>query len=468
MEAAESIGFRTMTVKVPYDTGADTACLRNAPLPAIAHWNQNHFVVVYKVTARHVWVADPAAGKFRLSRADFEKSWCSDGDQGVLILLETAPQFYHNPAVAAPSATRFSYIFDYLRPHRALMVQLITGMAVASGLALIFPFLTQSIVDTGIANRNIGFIYLILLAQFMLFFSQVTVQFIQSRILLFAGTRMNVAMVNDFLAKLTRLPIGFFDTKMTGDLLQRISDQSRIESFLTNSALPVVFSILNFVVFSFILLAYNVFIFSVFFLAAAFYVLWITFFLKRRKELDYLRFQQAGENNNNLIEMIQGMQEIKLQNSERKRRRIWAGVQARLFHTNISSLNLSQWQEAGAGVINQSKNILITFLAAKGVIEGQMTLGMMLAVQYMVGQLEGPLQQFIAFIRSAQDAKISLERLGEIQNQEEESPPPKHTTCCRTIVYPKIGNQHTVHAPILNSIICISNTTNWTTMCCAA
>ncbi|HRD83269.1 MAG TPA: peptidase domain-containing ABC transporter [Saprospiraceae bacterium] len=424
MEAAESIGFRAMTVKVPFDSGADTACLRNAPLPAIAHWNQNHFVVVHKCNARHVWVADPAAGKFRLSRADFEKSWCSDGDQGVLILLEPAPQFYRNPAAPPPPATRLAYVLEYLRPHRALVLQLLIGMVAAGALSLIFPFLTQSIVDTGIANRNIGFVYLILLAQFMLFFGQVTMQFIQSRILLFTGTRMNVAMVNDFLAKLTRLPIGYFDTKMTGDLLQRIGDQSRIEAFLTHSALQVLFSAFNFVVFSFILLNYNPAIFGVFFIAAALYISWIAFFLRRRKELDYLRFQQAGENSNNLIEMIQGMQEIKLQNSERKRRRIWAGVQAQLFYTNISSLNLSQWQDAGAGVINQSKNILITFLAAKAVIEGQMTLGMMLAVQYMVGQLEGPLQQFISFIRSAQDAKISLERLGEIQDQEEESPPP--------------------------------------------
>jgi ATP-binding cassette, subfamily B, bacterial len=332
-------------------------------------------------------------------------------------------------------------------------------MVAAGALSLIFPFFTQSIVDTGIANRNIGFIYLILLAQFMLFFGQVTMQFIQSRILLFTGTRMNVAMVNDFLAKLTRLPIGYFDTKMTGDLLQRIGDQSRIEAFLTHSALQVLFSAFNFVVFSFILLAFNPAFFGVFFIAAVLYISWIAFFLRRRKELDYLRFQQAGENNNNLIEMIQGMQEIKLQNSERKRRRIWAGVQAQLFYTNISSLNLSQWQDAGAGVINQSKNILITFLAAKAVIEGQMTLGMMLAVQYMVGQLEGPLQQFISFIRSAQDAKISLERLGEIQDQEE-APPFKHTSLYRSIIYKTNGCLQTRPAPACISTRCIFATTH--------
>lgn len=420
MEAAERIGLRAMTVKVPFDSGQGTACLLNAPLPCIAYWNQNHFVVAYKASRRHVWVADPGAGKFKLLRHEFEKSWCSDGDKGILILFEPSPEFYRAEQPEAGGAARLSFLIGYLRPFRSLFGQLFIGMALGSLLALVLPFLTQSIVDVGISNRNVGFIYLILAAQLMLFFSQVVLQFLQSRILLFIGTRTNVAMINDFLAKLTRLPIGFFDTKMTGDLLQRIGDQSRIEAFLTHSALSVLFSLLNFVVFSLILLAYDVQIFSVFCIAAALYIAWISFFLRRRRELDYVRFQQASANNNSLIEMIQGMQEIKLQNSERKRRRLWAGIQARLFHANISSLNLSQWQEAGAKSINQSKNILITFMAAMAVIDGRMTLGMMLAVQYMVGQLEAPLQQFIDFIRSAQDARISLERMGEIQNQPDE------------------------------------------------
>ncbi|MEZ4964553.1 MAG: peptidase domain-containing ABC transporter [Saprospiraceae bacterium] len=420
MEAAESIGFRTMTVKVPFDTGSDTACLLNAPLPCIAHWNQNHFVVVYKVEKRKVWVADPDAGKFKLSRADFEKSWLSDADKGILILAEPTPEFYRHEASAPASTARLGHALGYVRPHRRLLLQVVAGMVLASVFTLIFPFLTQSVVDFGIENRNIGFIYLVLVAQLVLFFSQMTVQFLQSRILLFVGTRINVAMVSDFLSKLMRLPIGFFDTKMTGDLLQRISDQARIEAFLTQSALPVLFSIINFVVFGFVLAAYNTLIFSIFFISAAFYVAWILFFLRRRKEIDYVRFRQSGENNNALIELIQGMQEIKLQGSERKRRWIWASIQARLFHTSLMSLNLAQWQESGAGLINQGKNIFIAFLAAKSVVDGQMTLGMMLAVQYMVGQMDAPLQQFIAFIRASQDARISLERMSEIQDQPDE------------------------------------------------
>lgn len=420
MEAAETVGFRTMTVKVPFDTGADTACLLTAPLPCVAHWNQNHFVVVHRASQRHVWVADPGAGKFKIARADFEKSWASDAEKGILILLEPTPDFYRHEAGAPASTARLSHAFGYALPHRRLLVQVVAGMALASVFTLIFPFLTQSVVDFGIENRNIGFIYLMLAAQMMLFFSQMTVQFLQNRILLFVGTRINVAMVSDFLAKLMRLPIGYFDTKMTGDLMQRIGDQARIEAFLTQSALPVLFSVINFVVFGLVLAAYKTAIFAIFCAAAALYVGWILFFLRRRKEIDYLRFQQSGENNNTVIEMIQGMQEIKLQGSERKRRWIWAGIQARLFRTKILSLNLAQWQEAGAGFINQSKNILIAFVAAKAVIDGQMTLGMMLAVQYMVGQMDAPLQQFIGFIRSAQDAKISLERLGEIRDQPDE------------------------------------------------
>ncbi len=420
MEAAESIGFRTMTVKVPLDTGRDTACLLNAPLPCIVHWNQNHFVVVYKVSQHHIWVADPGAGKFKLTRSDFEKSWVSDAEQGVLILLEPAPEFYRHEFNKPNSSAGLAHALGYLQPYRQLLLHVVAGMALASVFTLITPFLTQSVVDFGIGNRNIGFIYLMLAAQVMLFFSQMAVQFLQSRILLFIGTRINVAMVSDFLAKLMRLPIGFFDTKMTGDLMQRIGDQARIESFLTHSALPVLFAAVNFVVFGLVLAAYNLLIFGIFCLSAALYVGWILFFLSRRKEIDYVRFQQSGENNNTVIELIQGMQEIKLQGSERKRRWIWAGIQAKLFHTSLVSLNLTQWQDAGAGFINQSKNIFIAFVAAKAVIDGQMTFGMMLAVQYMVGQMDAPLQQFITFIRLGQDAKISLERMGEIQDQPDE------------------------------------------------
>lgn len=427
IEAGEAIGLRGMAVKVAYNNKTDNACLLTAPLPCIAHWNQQHFVVIYKVNKNYVWIADPAAGKFKLSRQDFEKSWLGDRDKGVIILFEPTNSFYnysaqyHLPPGAASESAQIGPIIEYTRPYQALIIQILIGMAVSSMLLIVFPFLTQSIIDFGIDNRNIGFIYLVLFAQLALFFSQTIVQFLQSRIFLFMGARINIAMVHDFLAKLMRLPLGYFDTKMTGDLMQRIGDQARIEAFLTHSALPVMFSSLNFIIFSAILLLYNPVIFGVFALAAVLYVVWVFFFLKRRKELDYVRFQQSSENNNTIIELIQGMQEIKLQGSERKRRWLWASIQAKLFQTNVFSLSLSQWQDAGAALINQTKNIVITFLAAKAVIDGEMSLGMMLATQYMVGQLDLPLQQFIGFIRAAQDAKISLERMNEIQNQPDEN-----------------------------------------------
>ena len=294
------------------------------------------------------------------------------------------------------------------------MIQLLVGLVLSSVFSLIFPFLTQSIVDIGIQNRNIGFIYLVLLGQLMLFFSQTIVSFIQRWILLHIGVRINVNLINDFLIKLMQLPLGFFDTKMTGDLLQRINDHRRIESFLTQSTLSVILSAFNFLVFGIILIIYSIPVFLIFLTSSTLYVFWILFFLKKRKEIDYQTFQQASLNQDSLIEIIQGMPEIKLQGSQQKRRWKWAEIQAKLFRVQISSLSIAQYQDGGALSITQLKDILITFVAAKAVVNGEMTLGMMLAIQYIVGQLNGPLQQFIGFVRSAQDAKISLERLNEI------------------------------------------------------
>jgi ATP-binding cassette, subfamily B, bacterial len=308
-----------------------------------------------------------------------------------------------------------------LRPYRRLISQMVIGMLLGSVFQLIFPFLTQSIVDVGIENRNMGFIYLILIGQLVLFLSQISVSFIQSRILVHIGTRINVALVADFLMKLMRLPLSYFDSKRTGDLMQRIGDQSRIESFLTQSSLSIVFSFINFIVFSIVLVLYNPTIFFIFIVAAICYILWIILFLRQRKKIDYKRFQQMSDNSSTLIELIQGMPEIKLQGSERKRRWQWASIQAQLFHINLKSLNLAQIQEAGASFFTQVKDILITVVAATAVIDGKMTLGMMLATQYIVGQLNAPLQQFISFIRAAQDAKISMERMGEIHDEPDEN-----------------------------------------------
>jgi ATP-binding cassette, subfamily B, bacterial len=419
-QAAETIGFRTMAVKVGYLPSSEGGGLTVAPLPCVAHWNLNHFVVVYKVTKNYVWIADPGAGKFKLPKDVFMKSWGKDNGEGVLILMEPSPAFYQDDKIEKVSKNSFGYLFQYLIPHRRLLWQMVIGMLLGSVFQLIFPFLTQSIVDVGIENRNISFIYLILIAQMVLFFSQIVVSFLQNRLLVNLGTRVNIALVTDFLIKLMRLPLGYFDTKMTGDLMQRIGDQTRIESFLTQSSLSVVFSVINFIIFSILLALYNTTIFIIFMVAAVCYLSWISIFLNQRKKIDYQRFQQMSDNNNILIEIIQGMPEIKLQGSERKRRLQWARIQAKLFAINLRSLTLGQIQEAGAAFFTQSKDILITVVAATAVIQGKMTLGMMIATQYMVGQLNAPLQQFITFIRSAQDAKISMERMGEILDEKEE------------------------------------------------
>ena len=419
MRAAENIGMRAMAVKVPLNSREQGGSLLDAPLPCILHWNQNHFVVAYKANERQIWIADPGEGRFKLDHETFKRRWISDKDKGIALLLLPTPHFYDQED-EKKSKVDFRFLLRYVRPYRKMIGQLVIGLIVASLLQLIFPFLTQSIVDVGIANQNIGFIYLVLIAQLVLFVSQMAVTVIQRWILLHLGTRVNVYLISDFLIKLMKLPIGFFDTKMIGDLMQRIKDHHRIESFLTSSTLGVLLSAFSFVVFSIVLLIYHPMIFAVFLLSSLIYVGWVLLFLKKRAQIDYKLFQELSNNQSSIIELIQGMQEIKLQNSERKRRQAWVNIQSRVFNNNMKSLSIAQYQDVGAGFISQLKDIIITVIAAKAVIENQMTLGMMLAVQYIVGQLNAPLQQMIAFIRAAQDARISLERLGEIHNKEDE------------------------------------------------
>lgn len=425
IEAAEHIGLRSLPAKLPFESRSKgQANFVDVPLPCIVHWRQRHFVVVYKISKKYVWIADPDSGKFRLDHETFKQHWQSDGEQGISLLLEPTPEFYSR-GEGQRQSTHYLFLLTYLKPYRKYFIQLLIGLFLGSIFQLIFPFLTQAIVDVGIQNQDIGFIYLILMAQLMLFLGQTTVTIIQNWLLLHIGTRINVSLISDFLAKLMKLPIAYFDAKMTGDLLQRIADQDRIEAFLTNSTLNFIFSAFNLLVFGIVLLLYDFRIFLIFLIASILYVLWIFVFLRRRKEIDYQRFQELSYHQNTLIELIQGMQEIKLQDSGRKRRWQWSDIQAKLFGINLRSLSIDQYQNAGASFITQLKDILITFLAAKLVIDGQITLGMMLAIQFIIGQLNVPLQQMVTFIRRGQDARISLERLWEVQDmqaEEEDSP----------------------------------------------
>ncbi len=417
-EAAESIGFRTMGVSLTPEKLFSTA-----PLPLVVHWKQNHFVVVYKVTKDTVYVADPAFGLVKYTKTEFLKNWISvqqDGEKkGLALLLETTPDFYAEEGEVVDKSS-FRFLLSYLKPHRKYIVQLILGMLLGSMLQLLFPFLTQSIVDVGINNNDINFIYLILIAQLVLFISRMSVDFIRGWILLHLSTRMNISLISDFLIKLMKLPLGFFDIKLIGDILQRIGDHRRIEHFLTTSSLNIIFSLFNLVIFGIVLAIYSWKILLLFIFGSFLYFLWLSIFMRKRRELDFKRFSKLADNQSKLIQLIYGVQDIKLFHAERQKRWEWENIQGSLFKVNIKSLALTQYQEAGGVFINETKNILITFLAATSVIHGDMTLGMMLAVSYILGQLNSPIEQMINFMHVTQDAKISMERLGEIHKEENE------------------------------------------------
>jgi ATP-binding cassette subfamily B protein len=417
-EAAESIGFRTMGVSLTPEK-----LFSSAPLPLVVHWKQNHFVVVYKVARDTVFVADPAFGLVKYTKAEFLRNWISvqrDGEKkGLALLVETTPDFYAEEGEVVDKSS-FRFLLSYIKPHRKYIVQLMLGMLLGSILQLLFPFLTQSVVDVGINNQDIDFIYLILIAQLVLFISRMSVDFIRGWILLHLSTRMNISLISDFLIKLMKLPLGFFDIKLIGDILQRIGDHRRIEHFLTTSSLNIMFSLVNLVIFGIVLAVYSWKILLLFVFGSFLYFLWLSVFMRKRRELDFKRFSNLAENQSKLIQLIYGVQDIKLYHAERQKRWEWENIQGSLFKVNIKSLALTQYQEAGGVFINETKNILITFLAATAVIHGDMSLGMMLAVSYILGQLNSPIEQMINFMHVTQDAKISMERLGEIHKEANE------------------------------------------------
>ena len=421
-EAAEKIGFRSICVQVGYEK------LQEAPLPCIIHWNQQHFVVVYKLNDKHVWVADPGAGKLKYTKEEFCNCWLSsrknEEDTGVALLLEPTPEFYTIEDEGDEVNRRgFSFLYSYLRPYRRLVGQLLLGLLLGSMIQLMLPFLTQSVVDFGINNQNLGFIYLVLIAQLMLSFSSSAVDFIRGWILLHLGTRINIALISDFLIKLMKMPISYFDSKMTGDILQRINDHKRIQDFLTGSSLSVIFSVFNIIIFGIVLLVYSGMIFLIFMGGSALYVAYVWLFMKKRAELDHKRFAQQSANQSTVVQLVNGMQEIKLSACEQQKRWEWERIQAKLFKVNIKSLALRQYQDSGAVLINQSKNLLITALVASLVVKGEMTLGMMLSVQYIIGQLNSPVNELIAFARDMQDARLSMDRLSEVRDKPDEEDP---------------------------------------------
>ena len=426
INAARRIGIETLPIKASYSDITD----RDLPTPCILHWNQNHFVVLYKLTrpksgkARFL-IADPAQDNMvSMSKDNFIRSWIASGHEGMALLLAPDKDFRdEEEAAEKPSKITWKILQKHVWQHRKYFFQLFIGLLAASLLQLVLPFLTQGIVDKGVNMHDIGFVYIVLIAQLVLLVARFIIEFSRQSLLLFISTNVNLSLLRSFWEKLMRLPVSYFDSKQTGDIMQRLGDQRRIESFLTGNSINIAFSLLNLLIYSIVLLLYSGTVFVIFIAGSSVYLLWVSFFLGRRRKLNYQRFAVASGENNATMQMIHGMQEIKMYNAESHYRWIWERLQHRIFKIGFRNLSLNQMQQAGALMINEGKNILVTAIVATAVIKGELTLGSMLAIQYILGALNSPVQQFTGFIQEFQDAKIALERLNEIHQEEEEPQP---------------------------------------------
>ena len=423
-DAAESIGMHTQGVKITLEQLVD-----GLPLPCILHWNQNHFVVLYKIVTRHsspvtFYIADPAGERYVMNTEEFCQCWYSSKDRGkdigTALLLKPSPDFYYYEDDKEKQEKNLGFYFRYLLPYKSQYAQIIIGMIVGMMLSLIAPFLTQAVVDQGIGNNNLPFITLMLIAQLTLSITQMGMGFIQSWITLHTNTRISISLISDFLTKLMKLPIRFFDAKNIGDILQRIGDHGRIQGFMSGTTLSTLFSFANFFVFAPIMAYYNLEILLVFLAGNILYLTWILSFMRYRRKLDFKRFAQASANQSNMVQLITGMQEIKLNNCEKQQRWKWERIQVKLFKISIQGTALGQYQQMGSIFFSQTTGLFISYLSAKAVVEGNITLGMMMSISYIIGQLSGPIGAVIGFAQSLQDAKISLERLNEINNKEDE------------------------------------------------
>ncbi|MDP4580878.1 MAG: peptidase domain-containing ABC transporter [Saprospiraceae bacterium] len=418
-EAAELIGLKTLAVE------ADIVQLQDViPKPCIINWGNNHFVVVYHQDSSKVWIADPAQGKYKLNNDEFIQKWIGkDADvenSGIVLICQSTPDFYTFNGKESQKGS-WQYVSNYFKQYKALIFQIIIGLFLGSTLQLLFPFFIKSIVDIGINNNDLSFIALVLIAQLILFISQISVEFIRNWNILHVGSRVNISLLSDFLIKLTKLPFRFFDTKLPGDLIQRFNDHERVQKFLSSTSLISIFSILNLIAFGVVLLFWNKAIFTIFIIGSLLNIVWVLGFMKWRKTLDIKRFEYNSDNQNSINEMITGMQDIKLFNAEKLKRWSWEKVQAKLFNTETENLKLEQVQRAGALFFNETKNLLIIYLVAQGVLNTTLTLGMLVAIQYIIGQLNMQINQLTEFLKSMQDAKISLERIGEIHLKENET-----------------------------------------------
>ena len=417
-DAADEIGLKNAIVAIPFEMLKE-----DITFPCIAYWRQRHFLVVYNIDKKFIYVADPAHGKIKYSKEEFFKGWLPKKENdGIVMLLEPSPEFYEfdQDSIQEKKSKGFGFLVPYIKPHKKVWYQIILGLITIALFQLLLPFLTQSVVDVGIRNQNLSFVYLILLAQLMLIFSQTSIQIIRDWLLLYITNKININLTSDYLIKLMKLPLSYYDSKNIGDIMQRIQDNNRIQNFISSSSLGVLFSSITFVVFSCILAYYNWLIFLVFIIGAMLYFFWSVIFLKKRAEIDYRRFDAASGNQTSLFQLLTGMAEIRVNGSERKRRWEWEKIQINLFKISMKGLSISQIQNTGGVFINEIKNILITVISAGLVIDGKITLGMMLAIQYIIGQLNVPIAGFVTFLQSAQDAKLSIKRLEEIYDVDNE------------------------------------------------
>lgn len=425
-EAAEYIGFKTLGVRITLEQLAN-----DAHLPCILHWNQNHFVVCYKVKKKRngsyrIYIADPASQCLCFTEKEFLRCWLSTEVEGegcgmALLLVPTADFNKNNGEEEKVQRNGLNFFFQYLMPYKHQVGQLMLGMVLGSLLQLIVPFLTQAMIDQGVQKKDFSMITLILIAQFVIFITQLSVEYIRNWILLHVNSRVDISLISDFLIKLMNMPLNFFETKKLGDIMQRINDHSRIKTFLTNNSISIVFSVANFLIFSVVLAYFSTTILCVFIVGNSLYVLWVSFFMKYRRELDYKRFTQASNDRNKIIQLLEGIQDIKLNNCERQKRWEWENIQVKLFNISVKGLTVGQIQQSGSLFFSQTTNILLSFIAASYVVRGDMTLGMMMSLTYVIGQVSAPIHDFISFMQVFQDAKISLERLNEIHNQDDEN-----------------------------------------------
>lgn len=426
-DAASDMGFRTLGVKLTW-----RQLKKEASLPCIVHWNRKHFVVVYKIKKKRngscvVYISDPACGLLQYDEKTFLHFWAGGQDAeggsclGIALFLTPTMAFFKQGGIGLDKTVGMPDMLRYLVPYRKYFLQIGLAMVTASLINLIFPYLTQAVVDSGINRNDLHIVVIILLAQLTLVLGQTANSICRNWLMLHVTTRIGVSIIADFLSKLLRLPIAFFDSKNIGDILQRIGDYNRIQFFLTETLLATVVGIISFIIYSVIMAQYHFTILIIFLAGSILYAVWVTMFMRKRRDLDYMRFQEAASNQGSLVQIVQGMQDIKINNCGNRKMWEWQHIQAKLYKVNTSSLQLGQVQNVGGTLIDQAKNIFISFIAAKSVIEGDMTLGMMLALQYIMGQLNAPISQFITFIQSMQDAKISMERMNEIQTREEET-----------------------------------------------